>query len=415
MTIDTTHHQQPVQLPVQRPTEIGQATAVEQARAIAEVQAAVVVAQQVPRDVRRAEGEMRDTCGRLGMADRAFYQVKNRGSGPTVHLMRELARIWGNVQYGVHELRRDDDAGISEIQAFAWDVQTNTRSTRTFVVPHQRMKDGRRQKLVDLGDVYLNNQNIGARAVRECIATVLPAWFTDAAQDLCKETLRGGGGVPLLERVEKAVSAYAGRGVKVPQLEERLGKRRGQWDAADVADLSVLWQSIDRGETRVEDEFPPSAVTGEQLAEQGTGASRPARVEARTPAPAPGPASGEGEAPGPGVEESPSGEESTPADDRGIDPAAPSPDAAPTTRKGAKSSPQQRASIQALLAKLDVTADARGDILGALSGRNAPTAPGDLTLVEAGNILDQLHHCKTAEDLDALVAAELGRGSNDGE
>ena len=89
-----------------------QATAIEQARAVAEVQAAVTVAQARPRDTQRAIAEMRDTCGRMAMASRAFYSVPNRGNGPTVHLARELARIWGNLDYSVRELRRDMAAAI---------------------------------------------------------------------------------------------------------------------------------------------------------------------------------------------------------------------------------------------------------------------------------------------------------------
>ena len=177
-----------------------QATLVEQQRAIAEVQAAVVVAQQCPRDLARAEAEMREACGRTALAERAFFRVTNRGQGPSVHLARELARVWGNVQYGVKETRRDDAAGVSEVLAFAWDVQTNTRSDRSFVVPHQRMKDGKRVPLIDLTDVYLNNQNIGARAVRECIFTVLPTYFVEMAESLCRDTLRDGDGKPLAER-----------------------------------------------------------------------------------------------------------------------------------------------------------------------------------------------------------------------
>lgn len=233
-----------------------QITQIEQSRAIAEVQAAVVVAQQCPRDMSRADGEMRDACGRKALADRAFYRVPNRGAGPSVHLARELARIWGNVQYGVHELRRDDKSGMSEIQAFAWDVQTNTRSTRTFQVPHQRMVKGERKALVDLGDVYLNNQNIGARAVRECIFTVLPTWFTEAAEDACRITLRDGDGKPLTERIEGAVTLFAQQhGVKASQLEDKVGRKRGQWDAGDVATLSILYRSIEKGEIAVSEEF----------------------------------------------------------------------------------------------------------------------------------------------------------------
>ena len=245
---------------------IGQATAVEQARAVAEVQAAVIVAQNVPRDVVRARGEMKEACSRMALAQRAFYRVPNRGEGPSVHLARELARIWGNIQYGVHELRRDDEAGESEVQAFAWDVQTNTRSTRTFVVPHQKMKAGQRKALVDLNDVYLNNQNVGARAVRECLFTVLPTDFTDEAQDACRSTLEHGEGEPLDERVAKMVKAFDGIGVKVPQLETKLDRKRGQWTAGDVASMLIAYKSIQAGDSSKDDEFPPMRVTADEIA-----------------------------------------------------------------------------------------------------------------------------------------------------
>jgi len=45
-----------------------QATAVEQARAVAEVAAAIQVAQQCPRDIRRAWAEMQEACGRVCQA-----------------------------------------------------------------------------------------------------------------------------------------------------------------------------------------------------------------------------------------------------------------------------------------------------------------------------------------------------------
>lgn len=247
-----------------------QATAVEQARAVAEVQAAVVVAQQVPRDLGRAEAEMRDTCGRLSMAGRAFYSVPNRGTGPTVHLMRELARIWGNVQYGVQELRRDDDAGISEVQAFAWDVQTNTRSTRTFIAPHARMKGRDRQKLTDLGDIYLSNQNVGARAVRECIATILPTWFTEEAQDRCRATLEKGEGKPLPERITTMVGLFGEQGIKIDQLEARTGKQRSAWGAGEVASLAVDYTSITRDGLDKDEIFPPRRVTADEIAKAPT-------------------------------------------------------------------------------------------------------------------------------------------------
>lgn len=258
-----------------------QATAVEQARAVAEVAAAVQVAQMNPRDMNRAWAEMKAACGRLGLAERAFYSVPNRGgSKPSVHLARELARIWGNLDYGVHELHRDDVRGMSEVRAFAWDQQTNVRSSRTLQVPHQRMVKGERKPLIDLGDVYLNNQNIGARAVRESIFTVLPADFVAEAQDICRATIRNGDGKPLPERIANLVTRFRNElGVQVGQIETRVGRPRGQWTAADLADLGVVFGSITRGEAQVMDEFP-DRVTAAEITAQAAAAPPAAPVPA---------------------------------------------------------------------------------------------------------------------------------------
>ncbi|OIN79988.1 hypothetical protein BMG05_15020 [Mycobacterium malmoense] len=245
---------------------VSQATAIEQSRAVAEVQAAVIVAQNVPRDIQRAIAEMRETCGYLAMAEQAFYQVPNRGTGPSVHLMRELARIWGNIEHGSHELRREDDAGVSEVQAFAWDKQTNTRTSRTFIAPHERMKGGGRQRLTDLGDIQNNNNNVAARAVRECISNVLPRWFTEEAQDICRQTLEHGEGEPLPTRIEKMINTFKGIGVTERQIEARLDKKRGQFDAGDVAQMGIVYTSITRDGLSKDEAFPPIEETVDDIA-----------------------------------------------------------------------------------------------------------------------------------------------------
>ena len=103
--------------PAAAPARIGQGTAVEQSRAVAEVQAAIVVAQNCPRDINAAIAEMRQSCQQMFLAERAFFRY-SRGSGSitgaSVHLARELARCWGNIQYGLVEMRRDDEFGQSD-------------------------------------------------------------------------------------------------------------------------------------------------------------------------------------------------------------------------------------------------------------------------------------------------------------
>jgi hypothetical protein len=251
---------------------VSQATAVEQARAVAEVQAAVYVAQANPRDVDRAVAEMQDACGRMALAQVAFYSVPNRGNDKSVHLARELIRIWGNTDYGVRELRRDDAAGESEVLAFAWDQQTNSRSSRSFINPHARMKkvDGKQTRVAldDLHDIYLSNQNIGARAVRECVFTILPKWFVEQAADVCRATLENGEGKPLAERIRDMVAAFDKVGIGVQRLESKVGRKRGQWTGADVADFRVAYTSITRDGVSADDLFPPLRVTAAEIRKQ---------------------------------------------------------------------------------------------------------------------------------------------------
>lgn len=244
-----------------------QATAVEQSRAVAEVAAAVRAALEFPRDEEAARDRMRRACSTLALAERAFYSVPNRGEGPSVHLARELLRCWGNSQAGVVELRRDDAGGESELQAFAWDVEHGTRFVRSFINPHVRMKGKQRQALIDTNDIINQNNNAGARALRETIFNVLPVWFVEEAKALCNDTLKRGNGEPLEERVAKAVAAFARYDVQPAQLEARIGRERGRWDEQDVASLVVLFQSLKTGETTVGDEFPPTSqpVTAEEI------------------------------------------------------------------------------------------------------------------------------------------------------
>lgn len=262
------------------PGRVGQGTAVEQSRAVAEVQAAVVVAQQCPRDIQSAQREMRQSCTQKGLATRAFYSYR-RGTttvnGPSVHLARELARCWGNVQYGIVELRRDDDYHQSEMQAWAWDVQTNSRSSTTFIVPHKRDVTGGPKALTDMRDIYENNANMGARRLREVIFSILPPWFVEEAKELAHKTLADGGGKPLPQRIADAVAGFESLGVTADQLVEKVGRPTAKWTEYDVAQLGITFNSLRRGELLIEEEFPPPRVSVEEVV--GKAAAKPAAKE----------------------------------------------------------------------------------------------------------------------------------------
>jgi hypothetical protein len=364
MTLDTSH------ATVARPGRLGQGTAIEQSRAVAEVQAAIVVAQQCPRDVQASIAQMRESCRMPALADRAFFRFPRGGStvsGPSVYLARELARCWGNVQYGVSELRRDDEHGQSEMQAWAWDVQTNSRASTIFVVPHMRDKKGGPEKLVDMRDIYENNANAGARRVRECIFGILPPWFVEEAKELCSKTVKDGGGKPLAQRIADTITAFEAVGITTDQLERKIERPSSKWTEHDVAQFRVIYTSLSRGEVSKDDEFPPVRVTVDEITGQAGETPPPAEAPA-------GPADGS--------------EQITSA---------------------------QRTKLHATLKDLGVTK--RDDKLGTLGliVKRQLSSSDDLTSTEASDVIDVLSRCLDGDDpvreLDAvLAAAELDAG-----
>lgn len=252
-----------INLPAQARTSQG--TQIEQHRAASEVAAAVRVALEFPRQHATIQRELDMLCSSLAIAEQAFYEVPNRGSGMSVHIARELARIFRNTDYGVRELRRDDTEGVSEMQAWAWDVETNTRTTRSFIQPHERQLKTGRKRLTDLGDIYLANQNTGARAVRECIFAILPGWLLADAEVRLRQTLQNGGGAPIEDRRAQAIAMFSNLKITAAQLVQRLGKPDTTWQPADVAELGRIYNAVTTQGIAVTEFFPEEVVTVDQI------------------------------------------------------------------------------------------------------------------------------------------------------
>jgi hypothetical protein len=255
-----------------RPVGASQATAIEQQRAIAQVQAAIVVARHHPRDEIGARDRMERACQLPSLAERAFFRYARGGgqvTGASIHLATELARCWGNIDYGISELRRDDIKGESEMLAYAWDLETNARNANTFIVPHKRDKRGGAELLTDMRDIYENNANMGARRLRECIFHVLPKPFLEEAKTIAMQTLEHGGGEPIEKRRVTLLEAFATLRVTRKQIETKIGRAADKLTAYDIGVLRVIYQSIRRGESTVAEEFPDDRAAEVQAQLQG--------------------------------------------------------------------------------------------------------------------------------------------------
>ena len=238
--------------------------AIEASRAIAEAQGKLVIAKRFPRDEIQAYNKITQACQRKGVAEKAFFSFNRGGSvvsGPTIRFAEELARCWGNIDYGIKELSQDD--GKSEMQAYAWDLETNAQSVQNFTNPHIREVGGKAKVLTSQRDIYEINANMGARRLRSRILAILPTDLVDMAIAECKKTLAGQNETPLVDRVKKMVVAFGKIGVTQEQIETRLKRKVDTMTVDDFTDYIGIYNAIKQGESKIADWFEAEKVASD--------------------------------------------------------------------------------------------------------------------------------------------------------
>lgn len=239
--------------------------AVEQQRAIAEVQAAMVVAKQFPRDIGDVVKRIKQTCSRKSIAEVAAYSYK-RGSeeitGPTVYLLKAIAQEFGNISFGVRVLSTTPafmgKPGESTVEAFAWDMERNVRETRNFTVKHWRDTRAGGYAIKEERDIYELIANMGSRRVRACLEGVIPADIQEFAVHVCNKALLEGN-VDTPEFRQELLDGFAEYGVTKEIIEARLNKK---FEAASAAQLLKLQRgliAIRDGVTTADEAFPEIA------------------------------------------------------------------------------------------------------------------------------------------------------------
>ena len=237
--------------------KINQGTiAIEASRAIAEAQGKLVIAKRFPRDEVQSYAKAMEACQRPTMAAKAFYSFPRGGQtveGPTIRFAEELARCWGNIDYGIKELSQDD--GKSEMQAYAWDLETNAQSVQNFTNPHQREQGKKMVTLTSQRDIYENNANMATRRLRSRILAILPAWFVEDAIAECKKTLAGQNDTPLIDRVKKMVVQFAKLGVTQEMIEKRLKRKIDTMTSDDFVAYVGIYNAVKGGDSKISDWF----------------------------------------------------------------------------------------------------------------------------------------------------------------
>ena len=226
------------------------------ARESQEVQAMMVIAKRFPRDPIDAMDRIIKSCTRQTLAQSAVYSYPRGGQpveGPSIRLAETLAQEWGNIQYGIRELSQSN--GESTVEAFAWDIQTNTRQVKVFQVPHVRYSKKGKQVLTDPRDIYEVVANNGARRLRACILGVIPGDVIEAAMEQCSITLKANADVSI-DGLKKIASIFQ-ENFNVTQ--EMIGKRyQCKFESlrpAQVVQLRTIYQSMKDGMSQPRDWF----------------------------------------------------------------------------------------------------------------------------------------------------------------
>lgn len=252
-----------------------------QAREIAEVQGAMVIAQRFPRDPIKAMDRILQACTRPSLAEGALYSYSRGGqeiTGPSIRMAEVAAQSWGNIQFGVRELEQRN--GASTVEAFAWDMETNTRQTKVFQVEHKRHTRKGAYKLEDPRDIYEMVANQGARRLRACILGVIPGDVIEAAVKQCEETLHASADTSA-DGLKKLVAAFEKFGVTREQIEKRIQCRLDAIRPAQVVQLKKVYASLRDGMSAPADWFEAPESDGTSDAPQSGNDAAKAALKAR--------------------------------------------------------------------------------------------------------------------------------------
>lgn len=242
------------------------ATEMVTSRQMQEVQGQIVMAKKFPRNEVQSFNRIVQACQRRSLAEKAEYEYPRGGqkvTGPSIRLAEVAAQNWGNIDFGIIELEQRN--GESQVMAYAWDLETNTRQTKIFSVPHIRSTKKGNVPLSDPRDIYELVANQGARRMRACILGIIPGDVIEAAVEQCHKTLEGAEKKPLKD-VIREVSLYFQRDFNVPveALEKYIGCRSEAFSMNDCIRLRKVYNSLKDGMTKREEVFELPGVEREE-------------------------------------------------------------------------------------------------------------------------------------------------------
>jgi hypothetical protein len=236
-----------------------------------QVQVAMLAAKRFPRDEKASLDRILNACCRESLAAVSQYQFARGGtdiSGPSIRLAEAIAQQWGNLECGWREIDRYKDAdgvGVSVVEAYAWDMESNCRVPRVFNIRHWRDTKKGGYKIEDERDIYELCANQASRRLRACILAVIPGDIVEEAMKQCDVTLKAKADTGP-EAQKKILEAFAEFNVTKAQIEAKIQRRITSITSAQVVTLRRIHASLKDGMSNPADWFEPAAESAAQAA-----------------------------------------------------------------------------------------------------------------------------------------------------
>ncbi len=236
-----------------------------------EIQGAMFLARKFPRNYDTAWGRVMGACQRKTLAEKAEYRYPRGGKqvvGPSVYIARQLATCYGNIHYGFDIIERTDES--VSLVAWCWDLETNTRvnlPVKFSILIQRKTKDGSTEwvKPDERDTSELINRN-AAKAVRNCILSIIPSELTEDALGICRETLSKNIKDPAGEK-KRLILGFSNYGVTPEMISRHLGTE--EWLADHLVYLIGVLNSIKDGNSKPSDYFKGGKYQPENAEPEG--------------------------------------------------------------------------------------------------------------------------------------------------
>lgn len=261
-----------------------------------ETSALALLAQRFPRDEDAARGKIKNAFTRTRLAEEAAYEYGKGGtdvSGPSIRAAEAIAQRWGRMSFGsevVSESIGPDGITVSEVRAYAQDLESLLIAERIFKVRHVRVTRRGTYKLSDDREVSELIANMAARRTRACILAIIPSDITEEAMDQAEATVLSKADMSPAA-LDKMVSMFADFDVSRVMLEKFIQRDLHTIRPRQKLKLQRIYNSLRDGASRPATWFdvsaspPPATSNAERV--RAAAAMKPPTAAGKDSAPPP--------------------------------------------------------------------------------------------------------------------------------